>query len=1052
MPPTGDEAPGASSVHVSRTGSIDIHYQSSLHKNHRHAAATVVTSEDDDHCHRYQHNHHQQQGRSPTIRRSKHSTRGNEKGSALSNHRNKSTRRSLIHERWVIQLVLGCLSAPDVLSSSQVNQKWNQVVDSHFRLWHRLATFYAPRDAELLHSEREVASEHRQLIQILNESCDFLRGVGAPRSAVLTHMRGSSKRLPPSVKLIARLVQLLLTPWHPLPTSYDHRDHFFENITQLLMDVPATHALLLNSHRSFASRKNMLLPLPRKSLKEVLELAKRRQLLASARVPAPYRPLCEWARAMLTCVRAGDQWRTFVVKNFKRPVLGALRRHAGFSSSISSTWTYRSPPPPPPSPPPPPPPESSTSQEVLPGYANTNYQYISAVTADSPSSSSASLATTTKNESALGVEHDSLRLESLLESERQVPESVQSSMFQLLALLDSGRTLYGRPTKTPSGLFDAIDRDGHGFVTRGQIKAAFHRLSVVLTDIQFGEVVALLGSEDRSAGRSQVVISRDSFINGVVRLSWKLRPLSIMSSKYSWRLAGDLAAESDEQNGGGAGSRPSDMSRRVWEAYKPLVRELRGAAKRHRHLFGHVINRMSDYFLAIDVDGDGNITRDEFRSALHRLDMGSFMTREELDKVFDVMDEDRNGTIDREEFARAMQAMMTLGEKDEYARHAKRVEMEGRNSFDDEDENRRGSGSERGRKFGGKSGGNNGRKSDGHPSGTAARKRSPQGGMTPATSSPQSTVFISATRRRSLFDHESRFTVHNSKSTRSGGGTVSRSPPRPAMTRTQQRRRQPESSRSHASRSHMKSGTRGRSISPRKERGSSSPKKARSLAYSTRQSPTQKQQPVLTTARSRKGGSSPTMSEFNHSPNRHESSVVMRRSGRAGGKVAGTASGTAAQQEIYDRLEELRNEHEDRLAEVEQKYREKMRQVAHRVEESNEHHHADLERAMDEMDDMRRRLMQAHEATQAAVHARADQQIAEMQRERIAMEKKYLEEIQQLEGERLTLAEAAGEVGTVRRQLRREQVAYRKLEREHAEEINQLLKERRVAEEVSQDD
>ena len=178
----------------------------------------------------------------------------------------------------------------------------------------------------------------------------------------------------------------------------------------------------------------------------------------------------------------------------------------------------------------------------------------------------------------------------------------------------------------------------------------------------------------------------------------------------------------------------------------------------------------------------------------------------------------------------------------------------------------------------------------------------------------------------------------------------------------------------------------------------------------------------------------------------------MRRSGRAGGKVAGTASGTAAQQEIYDRLEELRNEHEDRLAEVEQKYRGKMRQVAHRVEESNEHHHADLERAMDEMDDMRRRLMQAHEATQAAVHARADQQIAEMQRERIAMEKKYLEEIQQLEGERLTLAEAAGEVGTVRRQLRREQVAYRKLEREHAEEINQLLKERRVAEEVSQDD
>ena len=131
-------------------------------------------------------------------------------------------------------------------------------------------------------------------------------------------MRGSSKRLAPSVKLIARLVQLLLTPWNPSPTSYDQKNHFFENIKALLHDVPATHTLLLSAHRAFASRKSMLLALPSKSLQEVLELSKRRQLLAPARVAAPYRQLCEWTRAMLNCVRAGNQWRLFVVTNFKR--------------------------------------------------------------------------------------------------------------------------------------------------------------------------------------------------------------------------------------------------------------------------------------------------------------------------------------------------------------------------------------------------------------------------------------------------------------------------------------------------------------------------------------------------------------------------------------------------------------------------------------------------------------------------------------------------------------------------------------------------------------
>ena len=133
---------------------------------------------------------------------------------------------------------------------------------------------------------------------------------------------------------------------------------------------------------------------------------------------------------------------------------------------------------------------------------------------------------------------------------------------------------------------------------------------------------------------------------------------------------------------------------------------------------------------------------------------------------------------------------------------------------------------------------------------------------------------------------------------------------------------------------------------------------------------------------------------------------------------------------------------------VEQRYSGKMEKMTDLAEKSNAHHHADLERAMDEMDDMRRRLIEAHEKNQAAVNARADEQIADMEREKMAMEAHYLEEIKRLEDERMTLAEAAGEIGATRRVLLQERVAYQALEQEHAEEIRSLMNERRMAEEV----
>ena len=938
-----------------------------------------------------------------------------------------------LNQRWVIQRMVGTLSAQNVLVAAQVNRKWNRVVDSHLQVWHRLATVYASRDAERMEADPDIANQRKQLIQVLSESCDFLRSVSAPRSTVLAHMRGSSKQLAPSVKLIARLVQLLLTPWRPLPTLYEHQNHFFENITALLNDVPTTHALLVAAHRSFASRKRMILPLPRASLQEVLELSKRRHLLAPARVAAPYRQLCEWVRAMLSCVRAAHQWQEFVVKHLKRPVLSALRRHAGYSNTLlpselvefgiapssllssssfassfpaSSTSLPRAPPPPPP--------EPTPSQEVLPGYANTNYQYYSGTNNSSRGSHSVS-----KSPSAATATFDRDRnpgdnpgvSEQTIFNDVHVSDSVERAVLQLLSVIESGRTLYGQKTATPAGLFDAIDRDGHGFVTRGQIKAAFHRLSVEFTDEHFHEVTQLLTEEDRSAGKSNVVISKNSFTNGIVRLSWTLRPLSVMSRKSSWRLAESLTGSSQGKTNKkrNTAKKPSNMSLQIWKAYQPLVRELREAAQRHRHLFGQVIHKMSDYFVAIDINGDGCITKDEFRAALKRLDMGSFMTVEEINDVFNAIDVDKNGTIDRAEFQNAMKAAMTMNEKQLHKEHV--LSNTSHHRHEEPHQQRHHSSNNESSSvplplsanaLSSSSLSSSHKRKARNKTKRPVRHNEPkeQGGH-----GGDSSVFISATRRRSLFDHESVYTVHNSKG--SPSKPVHKSPPRPAMTLLQH---------SQDVQSHT-----GRRTNHRHKK--SPPPGAQHHHH---------YQNSTVTTRS------------HHESPEHNTHQRQHGKNAKGPKVQGTKT----QQRIFTRLQQLRVEHEERLAAVEERYSGKMVQLSNSAETSNEHHHADLESAMDEMDAMRQRLIDMNRKNQAAVHAHADEQIAALEREKIEMATQYMSEIARLEDEKITLADAAGEVGVTRRQLLEERRAYQVLEEEHAEEIRHVLHERKHAETV----
>ena len=77
-------------------------------------------------------------------------------------------------------------------------------------------------------------------------------------------------------------------------------------------------------------------------------------------------------------------------------------------------------------------------------------------------------------------------------------------------------------------------------------------------------------------------------------------------------------------------------------------------------------------------------------------------------------------------------------------------------------------------------------------------------------------------------------------------------------------------------------------------------------------------------------------------------------------------------------MQALKREHEERLAAVEDHFSQEVKRLSLRVEDANNLRHRDVERAMDEMDDMRRRLVDAHKRSQDMLHARADEQIAQL--------------------------------------------------------------------------
>lgn len=60
--------------------------------------------------------------------------------------------------------------------------------------------------------------------------------------------------------------------------------------------------------------------------------------------------------------------------------------------------------------------------------------------------------------------------------------------------------------------------------------------------------------------------------------------------------------------------------------------------------------RLSRVFKAIDLSGEGKLDRDELYNSYHQFFENSDVTRDEIDKIFKMVDFDKNGTIEYSEF------------------------------------------------------------------------------------------------------------------------------------------------------------------------------------------------------------------------------------------------------------------------------------------------------------------------------------------------------------------------------------------------------------------
>ena len=197
---------------------------------------------------------------------------------------------------------------------------------------------------------------------------------------------------------------------------------------------------------------------------------------------------------------------------------------------------------------------------------------------------------------------------------------VSNTLFVVNEAIKAGRTLYGKKLTSVRDFFEAVDVDGDGHLTVGELRKAFTRLGLGLSQNMVEDIIMSIDLD--SGGK----VEYEELASSLREHTEYVKP------DYQESAGGIERHGEDEED-------LSDTEIALQTLYLFVKRNM---------------IKLTGIFARFDSSGDGSLSRDEFVHGLQSIK--SPLTREQMDSVFDHIDTEGDDDIELAEFMEALHA------------------------------------------------------------------------------------------------------------------------------------------------------------------------------------------------------------------------------------------------------------------------------------------------------------------------------------------------------------------------------------------------------------
>jgi len=192
--------------------------------------------------------------------------------------------------------------------------------------------------------------------------------------------------------------------------------------------------------------------------------------------------------------------------------------------------------------------------------------------------------------------------------------------------------------------FKFMDKDGSGYITRGEFEHALHRLNVTnISKPCLDSLLDIIDVEDNDDGGEDHDIGFREFarVMGAADV-FKMRALhpEVKASKTQVKMENTRQANLGNL-------RPGVTQEEMRKAQSTIKEKI--SAKHGKHAF-------TNAFKAMDKDRSGSITREEFKQCLFDFNLGMAIRDDIIDNLCDFIDADKSGSFGYREFSRILAA------------------------------------------------------------------------------------------------------------------------------------------------------------------------------------------------------------------------------------------------------------------------------------------------------------------------------------------------------------------------------------------------------------